>query len=118
MSWTKVISVDSLSSGKREVVKVGNKNVLLINHEGQIYALENACPHLKLSLKNGKITEDGAIVCPWHRSAFSLETGAVKEWITFPPVMNKVMTMVSKEKALTVFPIKIENGDVWVNIDA
>ncbi len=86
MSWTKVLSVDSLAPGARQVVKVGENSILLINNNGQFHAVGNRCPHLKLSMTKGKITEDGAIVCPWHRSSFDLCTGAVKDWITWPPV--------------------------------
>jgi len=80
MSWTKVLSVDSLAPGARQVVKVGENSILLINNNGQFHAVGNRCPHLKLSMTKGKITEDGAIVCPWHRSSFDLCSGAVKDW--------------------------------------
>ncbi|MBF2005265.1 MAG: Rieske (2Fe-2S) protein [Chlorogloeopsis fritschii C42_A2020_084] len=117
MSWTKVLSADALSPGGRQVVKVGNRNILLLNHEDQLYAVENACPHLKLSLKKSKVTEDGAIVCPWHRSAFDLRTGEVKEWITWPPVVGKAMSMVSQQKVLPVFPVRVEEGSIWVDVE-
>jgi nitrite reductase/ring-hydroxylating ferredoxin subunit len=117
MTWTKVLSVDALSPGARQVVKVGKQNILLLNHEGQVMAVDNICPHLKLPLKNGKITEDGAIVCPWHRSAFDLQTGDVKEWSPWPPVMGKALGMISREKALSVFPVRVEEGSIWVDLE-
>ena len=84
--------------------------------EGQLHALDNACPHLKLPLQKGKITEDGAIVCPWHRSAFDLATGSVKAWCTWPPVMGKVMGAISQESAVSVFPVRVEEGSIWIDI--
>ncbi len=66
------------------MVKVGKRNILLLNHENQLYAVDNICPHLKMPLKNGKITESGAIVCGFHRSAFDLQTGEVKDWCPWP----------------------------------
>ena len=115
MSWTKVLAADALSPGAREVVKVGSRKILLLNHEGQVYAVDNACPHLKLSLKKGKIV-DGTIVCPWHRSAFDLCTGEVKDWITWPPVVSKAMSVVSQEKTLPVYPVRVEDGSIWVDV--
>jgi nitrite reductase/ring-hydroxylating ferredoxin subunit len=115
MSWTKVLSVDALAPGVRQVVKVGDRSILVINHDGQLHAVDSRCPHLKLSMKKGKITSDGTIACPWHRSSFDLCTGEVKEWITWPPVVNKAMGMVSKEQALPVFPIRVEEGSIWVD---
>ena len=85
MAWTKVLAADALAVGAREVVKVGNNHkILLLNHENQLYAVDNTCPHLKMSLEKGKI-ENGAIVCPFHRSAFDLGNGEVKTWCPFHP---------------------------------
>jgi nitrite reductase/ring-hydroxylating ferredoxin subunit len=117
MTWTKVLASDALGVGERQVVKVNDRNVLLINNNGQIYAVDNLCPHLKLPMKKGKITADGSmIVCPWHKSAFNLCTGEVGEWTPWPPVVGKVMGMVSSEKPLPVFATRIEDGSIWVEI--
>jgi nitrite reductase/ring-hydroxylating ferredoxin subunit len=117
MSWVKVLDQDALSQNARQVVKVGKRAILLLLHENQIYAVDNICPHMKLSLKGGKVTEDNAIVCPWHHSAFDLQTGDVKDWSPWPPGVGKVLGMVSKQKALSVFPTRVEEGTVWVNLE-
>jgi nitrite reductase/ring-hydroxylating ferredoxin subunit len=70
---------------------------------------------MKLPMKKGKITENGAIVCPFHRSAFDIATGEVKEWITWPPVVCKAMAMVSSETPLPTFPVKVEQSSIWVD---
>ncbi|MGK7917055.1 MAG: Rieske (2Fe-2S) protein [Prochloraceae cyanobacterium] len=117
MSWTKVLAESDLSQGDRQVVKLGKRKILLLNYSGELYAVDNACPHLKLSLKKGKITEDGAIVCPWHRSAFDLCTGEVKNWTPWPPVVGKAMGMMSQQKTLPTFPVKVEEGSIWVDLE-
>ena len=116
MSWIKVLAVDSLPVGSRQVVKTENQNLLLLNHQGQLYALKNSCPHLKISLKRAKLTDEGDLVCPMHRSVFDLKTGAVKQWIPWPPVVGKALGMISQEKALSVFPVKAEEGSIWVDL--
>jgi nitrite reductase/ring-hydroxylating ferredoxin subunit len=118
MSWTKVLSADALTLGSRQVVTVGQRKILLLNHEGQLYAVDNICPHLKLPMKKGTITAEGAIVCPWHRSAFDLCTGEVKDWTPWPPVVGKALGMVSSEKTLPVFPVRLEEGSIWVDLGA
>ncbi|MEA5535191.1 Rieske (2Fe-2S) protein [Crocosphaera sp. XPORK-15E] len=117
MSWTKVIAADALGTDSRQVVKVGNQNLLLLNHQGQLYAVSNTCPHLKLPMKKAKITDECAIVCPFHRSAFDLKTGAVKEWTPWPPLVGQALGMISQEKTLPVFPIKVEDGSIWVDLE-
>jgi nitrite reductase/ring-hydroxylating ferredoxin subunit len=116
MSWTKVLSEADLPAGTRQVVKVEQRNILLLNHEGKLYALDNACPHLKLPLKKGKITEDGAIVCPWHRSAFDLQTGEIRTWTPWPPVVGKAMGMMSQQKGVDTFPVRVEAGSIWIDL--
>lgn len=116
MGWTKVLSQAELPVGGRQVIKVGSRNILLLNRAGQLYAIDNACPHLKLPLQKGKITENGEIVCPWHRSAFDLATGSVKAWCTWPPLMGKVMGAISQESAASVFPVRVEEESIWIDI--
>jgi nitrite reductase/ring-hydroxylating ferredoxin subunit len=117
MTWVKVLAQDELPQNARKVVKVDNRAILLLHHDRQIYAMENLCPHMKLPLKGGKITEDHAIVCPWHHSAFDLQTGDVKDWSPWPPGVGKVLAIVSKEKALAVFPTRVEEGSIWVGLE-
>jgi nitrite reductase/ring-hydroxylating ferredoxin subunit len=116
MSWTKVLAADALAPGAREVVNVGDKKILLLNHENKLYAVDNVCPHLKLPLKSGKINESGAIVCSFHRSAFDLSTGAVQTWCPWPPGVGKLLGMVSEAKPLPVFPVREEDGSIWIDI--
>jgi nitrite reductase/ring-hydroxylating ferredoxin subunit len=117
MNWIKVLAQDELLQDARQVVKVDKRTILLLHHGGQIYAIENACPHMKLPLQKGKITDDNAIVCPWHYSAFDLASGDVKDWCSWPPGVGKVLGMVAKEKALTVFPTRVEEGSIWVGLE-
>lgn len=116
MGWTKVLAADALSSGGRQVVKVGDRNILLLNHENKLYAVDSICPHLKLPIKKAKINEEGAIVCSFHRSAFDLSTGEVKTWCPWPPGVGKLLSMVSEAKSLPVFPIRVEEGSIWIDL--
>lgn len=116
MAWTKVLAADTLTLGAREVVKVGNRKVLLLNHENRLYAVDNICPHLKLPLKAGQITDNGAIVCPAHRSAFDLQTGEVQDWCPWPPVVGKLFSAISPAKTLPVFPLKVEDGNILIDV--
>ncbi len=117
MNWVKVLDESALPQDARVVVKVDRRAILLLHHDGQIYAMENACPHMKLSLQGGKITDDNAIVCPWHHSAFDLQTGDVKDWSPWPPGVGKMLAMVSKEKAMKVFPTRVEEGSIWIGLE-
>ena len=116
MTWKTALAVDDLAPGTRQVVKLEERSLLLLNESGKIHAVDSICPHLKLSLKKGKVTADGSLVCPWHRSEFDLETGRVDKWCPFPPVVGSVLGKFSSEKNLAVYPTKIENGQVLIDL--
>jgi nitrite reductase/ring-hydroxylating ferredoxin subunit len=116
MGWTKALSESELPAGARQVVELEGHKVLLLNQEGKIHAVANSCPHMKLPMKKGKITEDGLIVCPFHRSAFDLTTGEPKEWTPFPPVIGQLMGKIKAETPLPVFATRVENGDIMVEV--
>ncbi len=117
MSWTVVISSDELPPGGRRVSDVKGREVLLINHRGDIHAVGNRCPHMGAKMERGEITEDGAIVCPRHHSVFDLETGAVEEWVPWPPLVGRALGAVSRKDSLPVYRTKIEDGSIWVDIE-
>jgi len=116
MVWTKILAADALEIGTRQVVKHEERSLLLVNESGNIYAVDSVCPHLKLPLKKGKITDEGAITCPWHRSEFDLKTGNVKTWCPFPPVVGSVLGKISSAKSLGVFPTKVEDGQILIEL--
>lgn len=45
------------------------------NRGGQFFALSRRCRHLGADLANGTIDENGCLVCPWHHSAYDVQTG-------------------------------------------
>jgi 3-phenylpropionate/trans-cinnamate dioxygenase ferredoxin reductase subunit len=49
--------------------------VVLARCDGRAFAVGAACTHYGAPLAEGTVV-DGTIRCPWHHSAFSLETGA------------------------------------------
>jgi nitrite reductase/ring-hydroxylating ferredoxin subunit len=115
MEWADAIAQSELPEGSRQVVQLHEHSVLLIHQQGRIYAIASACPHMRLPLKGGKVS-DGTIVCPWHHSAFGLGTGDVQEWSPWPPAVGKLLGKLSRERALPVFPTKVEDGRIWVGM--
>lgn len=115
MGWTKILAESELPAGSRQVVTVSGQKILVINHESKIYAVANICPHMKLPMKSGKITPEGTIVCPFHRSAFDLCTGEAQSWTPFPPVIGPMMGKIKGETPLPTFPTRMDEGSIWVD---
>jgi len=117
MNWVKALASSELAEGARQVVKIADHDVLLINLKGQVYAVDNRCPHMGAPLVRGEVTDDGAIICRRHHSAFDLRTGDVKDWAPWPPAVGRVLGAISREKALPVFQTKVEDGSIWVGLE-
>jgi len=47
----------------------------VLNVDGERYAVSRRCRHLRADLANGKIDENGCLVCPWHRARYTPTTG-------------------------------------------
>ena len=58
-----------------EVEGIENGKVLLIGHGGQVHATSPNCTHYGAPLKNGVVSSDGRLTCPWHGGTFT-----VLEW--------------------------------------
>lgn len=61
-------SVD-LKDGEKlqfEVEGIENGKVLLTKTKGKVHATSSKCTHYGAPLKNGVLTEEGRIICPWH----------------------------------------------------
>lgn len=72
--WTDVLASADLPSGKPVVVEVGRVPVLLLRQGGQVFALEEWCPHAGGPLAEGTFEGD-TVTCPWHGSCFRLSDG-------------------------------------------
>jgi 3-phenylpropionate/trans-cinnamate dioxygenase ferredoxin subunit len=64
-----------LPPGGRKLVFVpGGETVLLLNVEGEFYALENSCPHAGASMASGPC-QGHEIACPAHGLKFDIRHG-------------------------------------------
>jgi nitrite reductase/ring-hydroxylating ferredoxin subunit/uncharacterized membrane protein len=77
-TFTRAVRFDSLAVGDpREVDVAGIPIVLVRESIDRVVALGGRCAHQGAPLGEGWIRR-GALVCPWHGSAYELDTGAVR----------------------------------------
>ncbi len=86
----KAVMPDSeLPDGKLTKAMVKDTPIVLLRQGQRIYALADTCSHMGGPLNEGKL--DGTcVVCPWHGSKFSMDSGRVIDGpATFPqPVLE------------------------------
>lgn len=112
-----VTTTAELPPGARKIVKVGDQSIGLFNLAGEYVAALNVCPHELAPVCLGRLGgttlpsppgeyrwgRDGEILaCPWHGWEFDLRTGRA---------------LTDRRKRLRMFPVEVEDGQVFVVID-
>ena len=67
-------SLEDLRAKGRLVVHGRHRPVLLVHEGGQVFALDNRCPHMGFPLDRGSV-EEGILTCHWHHARFELASG-------------------------------------------
>jgi nitrite reductase/ring-hydroxylating ferredoxin subunit len=101
MAWKKVCRADEIADGSALQIKADNP--IAVFHVGdKFFATDDTCTHAKFSLAEGYLEGD-EVVCALHEARFCLRTGRV---LTPPATV-----------ALKTYPVRIEGGDVFIEVD-
>ena len=99
-AYQRIASVAEVTQVGLHTVRVNGHVIVLVHHEGEIYALDNRCPHMGFPLDRGSV-QDGILTCHWHHARFDLCTGGSFDlWADDTPN----------------FPVEVRNGDVFVDV--
>lgn len=83
-------------------VRCDTELVCLYKIGSTVYATQDECSHGSASLSEGFIVEQSLIECPLHQGSFDIKTG-------------KAVSVPCKDD-IRVYPVKVENGKVFINL--
>jgi nitrite reductase/ring-hydroxylating ferredoxin subunit len=96
-----VSTLEELEKKSHISFNVPGHDLVIFYHEGQVYALDNRCPHMGFPLSRGT-TKHGILTCDWHHARFDLKSGGTFDlWADDVPA----------------FPVQIQDGKVCVIIE-
>ncbi len=98
--WLCAASVTEVQKEGCKVVHLDGNTIALFAHEGEIYAVDNRCPHLGFPLNKGSV-KDCVLTCHWHQARFDLRSGG-----TFDQWADDVRS----------FPTQVRGEEVWVDL--
>jgi nitrite reductase (NADH) small subunit len=98
--WIEVGPRPELERARKKVVDSGDRQIVVVWHDGAAYALDNVCVHQQRELVKGVIL-NGRLVCPGHQWAYELDTGYCRE----------------RDRCQPVFPTREEEGIVYVDTE-
>ncbi len=99
-TWQRVAALPEFDARGCKTVHVAGHTLVLWRSNGQVYALDNRCPHMGFPLDRGTC-RDGILTCHWHSARFDLRTGG-----TFDQFADDVQ----------VFPVEVRGDEVWVDV--
>ena len=74
MSRFVVARARDLPPGLARSVRVGGRRIALFNEAGNLFAVDEPCPHMRADLSNGDL-KDGVLTCAWHGWRFDIRSG-------------------------------------------
>lgn len=104
-TWFKAAAVDAFPKNGGACIKYKDKQIAIFSFDrkGKWYACQNLCPHkMEMILSRGMIGDEAGlakVACPLHKRTFSLETGE---------------NLNGDLPSIAVYPVKIEDGFVYV----
>ena len=101
--WVDVAAEGDIFEGAAIGVAVGGHDIAVYKTEaGEVFATHNICSHADARLCDGSL-EGHEIECPYHQGRFDIRNGAA----TLEPCVE----------AIRSYPVKVDGGRVWVEID-
>ena len=99
-NFVKVAARSDIAEGKPRAVRVEGHSIALFEHEGNVYATDNQCPHMGYPLIRGHVKR-GVLSCDWHGWSYDMEGGGC-----FTGGCDDLAT----------FPVDVRNGDIYVDV--
>ncbi|MCW9709153.1 nitrite reductase small subunit NirD [Fodinibius salsisoli] len=106
-NWFKAAKVEDFPKNGGACIKYKDKQIAVFNftRRNEWFACQNMCPHKKeMALARGMIGEsqgEPKVACPFHKKAFSLQTGE---------------NIDGEDYEVVTYPVKIEGGYVYVGL--
>jgi nitrite reductase/ring-hydroxylating ferredoxin subunit len=99
--YVKIAEAKAVLKNQMQVFNAKGQKILVINVEGELFAIENRCPHMGYPLFFGSLEGD-VLTCGFHSAKFNIKTG-------------KALGSVTSER-LKTFPVKIQNSSMFIEV--
>lgn len=100
--YSKVCTVSELKENHGKRFLINDVDIAVFKVNGEVFVLNNTCPHQHTTIIYDGFIEDGCVVCPAHGWMFNLKTGKQP----------------TGARGLDTFPVKIINDEVFALVKA
>lgn len=95
----RVCELEELQRSGVRVVSTGERTAAVFWHRGEVFAVDNRCPHMGFPLSQGTVA-DGILTCHWHHAKFELSGGCAFDLFA---------------DDVAAFRTEIRGGAVWID---
>jgi nitrite reductase/ring-hydroxylating ferredoxin subunit len=99
VSFVRFAPLSDVPAGRNKTVRIGLKHIAVFNVAGTLYAIEDACSHMKAPLSGGRLN-GMALTCSRHGWVYDLASGLRTD---------------KPEGRVRVFPVKVDAGMIYVD---
>jgi len=96
-----VAGVDEIPAGGMLTVEVGGESVIVVEQDGEYFALQDRCSHEEFPLSEGEL-DNGEITCILHGASFDVRTGTPKSLPAILPVKK--------------YDVRVEGDEIQVRV--
>ena len=101
MSEIRVARLDDLPAGQPTAVEAEATRIVLVRVGETVYACDDTCGHQGGPLSDGRLSGT-RLSCPWHGWMYDVRTGEC--------------VMPSRGGRIPSYSVRVEAGDVWVEL--
>ncbi len=101
LEYIPVGTVDEIKDGQRLFIDIDDKPIVIINLNGNFYAIADVCSHDDGPVGEGAI-EGYEIICPRHGARFDIRTGKV---LALPAFVD-----------IPAYPVRIVDGQIEIGL--
>ena len=102
-------------AGGMRAANLEGTTVLLANVNGNIYAINNKCPHMGGNLSKGML-KGTVVTCPVHGSQFDVTTGKNIRWMKGSGFLYSLGRVFKPPQDATRYNVKIDGQRVLVEV--
>ena len=85
MAFVRIGTIEEVPRGTMKVYEVGDREIVVCNADGKLYAIDNVCTHDDGSLDEGELI-GYEVECPRHGARYDVRSGEVTSPPAFMPV--------------------------------
>jgi len=99
--YIEIARIEDIPKNGMKMFNIGELGVLLVNADGNFYAVENRCPHMGYPLYLGSL-EGTIITCGFHYAKFDITTGKALNNVT--------------DESLKTFKLMIKDSQIFLEL--